>query len=100
MKVNLDADTARKTLAAIPADTQDQDLRRFRQRLERGLAANAVDQRLSVDELDAVTSILVAEVNTPKHGDPENWRPRALLRPALRKLQAIRDRMQEAGLTY
>lgn len=93
MKVNVSEDTARKTLAILPADTTDQDIRQLRDRLETGLKAVTAAGTLQPAELDAL--IVVSRFALSVHlmqGRPDPapiYRLKDQLNTAIPKLEAL-----------
>lgn len=98
MKLNVNQDQAKKTLALIPCTTNDPDLLELKQRLERGLDQNAEGQKLDATELDAVLVAVIDELNQPVQHvvDGQNGarrQHRDALKAAYPKLQALRERI-------
>lgn len=93
MKIGLSEAAARKTLAAIPATTADPDLILVRERLEAGLAAVTGQGAMNLDELDALVTLVVSELNFPKHTHPDDQSCRPHLKTARPKLVMLLEKL-------
>lgn len=98
MKLNVPVPIARK-VADAAADSQDDDVRLWGQRLARLLARESVaDRKLTAEELDAVIWLVSEEDRAPLQ-TMSNADVRGVLKAALPKLQSLLVQAErEAGV--